>query len=166
MKSALIVVSLLLTLALSACGYVHTATIKPSDGAQAPREVVLAPVQVTSVEQNADALTLNAQWNQMATDQLQAMLAGKKIAVAPDAPTSILCRINVEYGNRAVRYFVGFGAGKGNIDVSIVLQDKDGKTLYSTDSKAHLAVGLFGGGMRGVVSDAIQDAVNAFGAKL
>ena len=165
-RIASVVLSVLVMLAFSACGYVHTATIKPAHSAQAPKEVVLAPVQVTSVEQNADALSLDAQWNKMASDQLQAMLAGRKIAVVADAPTTVLCRIQVRYGNRAARYFVGFGAGRGDIDVSIVLQDKDGKALYSTDSKAHLAVGLFGGGMSGVVSDAIQAAVTEFGAKL
>jgi len=165
-RIASIVVSLLVTLALSGCGNVHTETIKPSEIAQPPREVVLAPVQVTSVEQDADVITMDAQWSKMATEQLQTMLAGKKIAISPDAPATVLCRIQVRYGNRAMRYLVGFGAGRGNIDVSIGLQDKDGKTLFTTDSKAHLAVGLFGGDMPGVVSDAIQAAVTEFGSKL
>ena len=102
----------------------------------------------------------------MAIEELQSFFANKKIAVASDAPATVLCRIEVTYGNRALRYFVGFGAGAGHIQVTVELQDKTGRILYATDSKADLAVGVFGGDMAQVVRNTIQAAVKEFGSRL
>ena len=151
---------------LSACGGVHNVVTKQPSGIDRIMAATIAPVEVVSKEQNADALSLNAQWKKMAEDELQSLFVSKKIAFSPESQATVVCRISVVYGNRALRYWVGFGAGSGSITVALELKDKNGDVQYATESKAHLAVGSFGGDMSDVARKAIQTAVNEFGSKL
>lgn len=153
-------------LTLSACGGVHSVVSKQPSGIDGIRAVTIAPVEVVSKEQNADALSLNAQWKKMAEDELQSLFASKKISISPNSQGTVVCRINVVYGNRALRYWVGFGAGSGSLTVTLELKDKTGNVQYATESKADLAVGAFGGDMSNVAGKAIQTAVKEFGSKL
>ena len=159
--------SMLVGLTLSACGGVHNVVTKQPSGIDSIKLVTVAPVEVTSKEQNTDALSLNAQWKRMAEDELQSLLTSKKIATSSNnSQATVVCRINVVYGNRALRYWVGFGAGSGSLTVTIELKDKSGNVQYATDSKADLAVGAFGGDISDVARKAIQTAVKEFGSRL
>lgn len=151
---------------LSACGHVHSRATTQPDGLVVVKEVTSVSVDVTSEEQNPDALELNRQWKNMATDELRTMLGSKKIAISDTGDASVECRIEVVYGNRALRYFVGFGAGTGHFRVIVELKNKQGKVLYSTLSEADLSVGAFGGSMSNVAHDAIKAAVKEFGSRL
>lgn len=167
MKNRLCLVAMLVfTALLSACGGVHSTIDTPRDSSVVVKEVTLLPVRVDSKEQNADALALNEQWKTMAAEELQTMMASKSIARSNDSEATVACHIDVEYGNRALRYLVGFGAGAGHMKVSIELKDKSGKVLYASNSKADLAMGMFGGDMKQVANDAITAAVKQFGAQL
>jgi hypothetical protein len=139
---------------------------KQPNGIDGIRAVTIAPVEVVSKEQNVDALSLNTQWKKMAEDELQTLFASKKISTSPNSQSTVVCRINVVYGNRALRYWVGFGAGSGSLTVTLELKDKNGNVQYATESKADLAVGAFGGDMSDVARKAIQTAVKEFGSKL
>lgn len=153
-------------LALSACGAVHNRVITPPDNLAVLKQVTLLPVEVMSKEQNPDALSLNAQWKTMAADELQSLLVSKNLAVSSNGQATVGCRIEVTYGNRAVRYFVGFGAGAGHMRVTIELKDSMGTVRYAANSEADLAVGLFGGDMAQVARKTIQAAVKEFAAQL
>lgn len=152
-------------LALSACGGVHSVVSRQPTGIDGIRAVAIAPVEVVSKEQNANALALNAQWKKSCEEELQSLFAGKKISVSSDSPATVACRINVVYGNKALRYWVGFGAGSGGLTVTIELKDRGGNVQYATESRADLAVGAFGGNMSEVARKAIQTAVKEFGSK-
>jgi hypothetical protein len=121
---------------------------------------------VVSKEQNPDALSLNAQWKTMATDELQSLLVSKNIAASSNGQATVGCRIEVAYGNRALRYFVGFGAGAGHMRVTIELKDSTGTVRYAANSEADLAIGAFGGDMSQVARKTIQAAVKEFAAHL
>lgn len=153
-------------LMLSGCGGIHNMVTKQPDGIGMIKAVAIAPVEVISKEQNADALSLNAQWKKMAEDELQSLLVSKNITVSNNTQATIVCRINAVYGNRALRYWVGFGAGSGSLQVNIELKDNNGNVRYATVSKAKLAVGAFGGDMSKVAREAIQTAVKDFGSRL
>ena len=167
MKEYLSVLAFILFgLVLSACGGVHSVVLKQPSGIDGIKAVTLIPVEVTSKEQNADAQSLNAQWKKMAEEELQSLFASKKISTSSNSQATVVCRINVVYGNRALRYWVGFGAGSGSLTVVIELKDKNGNVQYATESKADLAVGALGGDMSDVARKAIQTAVKEFGSKL
>lgn len=151
---------------LSACGGVHNTVSRQPDAVGVIKTVTILPIEATSKEQNADALALNAEWQAMAETELKTLLNNRKISVTSDAQTSISCRINTVYGSRALRYWVGFGAGKGSLEITIELKDSSGVVKYATVTKADLAIGAFGGSMSKVARKAIQGAVAEFGSRL
>jgi hypothetical protein len=71
--------------------------------------------------------------------------------------------IDLEYGNRAFRYWLGFGAGKGSVDSRLTVIDP-----ITRDEKLHavaesdLAIGGFGGDMENVLKKNIKLLVQQF----
>ncbi|MGH8032433.1 MAG: DUF4410 domain-containing protein [Luteimonas sp.] len=156
----------LLAIVLSACGGVrHTVTTPPGEAFDA-KQVTLLPTEVSSKEQTPEALSLNAQWREMATKQLQSLLAARHITTSAGSQTQVACKIEVTYGSRAKRYLLGFGAGAGHVRTTIEIREPDGKVRYSASSDADLAIGLFGGDMSNVVEKTIKAAVEEFGTHL
>jgi Domain of unknown function (DUF4410) len=167
MKSSLLRASIVfVALTLSACGGIHSVVTKQPSGITGIKAVTVAPVEVASHEQNVDAVALNAQLKKVAEDELRSHLASKNIAVSATSQATVVGRINVVYGNRALRYWVGFGAGAGSLTITIELKDRSGNVQYATETKSDLAVGMFGGDMSAVARSAIQAAVKEFGSKL
>lgn len=82
------------------------------------------------------------------------------------APTLILTGVITEYnrGNRAQRYFVGFGAGAAKISCSIRLTDKaTGEVVFEKLVEGVLGAGLFGGSSSealNILAAKITDAIN------
>ncbi len=129
------------------------------------QEATLLPGEVVSREKNENALSLNKQWEDMARGELQILPANKRISDKPDATANISCRVDIVYGSRAARYFVGFGAGSGSVAVAIEMRDCGG-VRYATNSKAHLGGGVFGADMAHVIRSPIRQSVAEFGACL
>ena len=154
----------MMTAALTACGMAHTSVTTPASNLTAVKQVALRPVQVSSAEQNADAAALNEEFRQMALSELQSLMASKGIVTSPTADSKVGCNIDVTYGNRALRYFVGFGAGAGHVKIHTEMTDGSGAVRYATNTEADLAVGGFGGDMSSVVRDAVRDAMKEFSA--
>ena len=160
----LVIISVALT--VSACGGIQSVITKQPSGLTGIKAVQIASIAVESREQNADALALNAQWKKMAEDELRSQLNAKNIDTPAAGQATVVCRINVVYGNRALRYWVGFGAGAGSLTMVIELKDKAGNVQYATETKSDLAVGAFGGDMATVARSAIQAGVKEFASKL
>ena len=152
--------------ALTACGGVHNTVITEPSNGFIIEQTTLLPVSVKSRETNKDAQALNAKWKSMAESQLRTLLNNENIKIVKDSTTTVNCTIDVTYGNQALRYFVGFGAGSGHINVTIEMRDANGEVLYATKSEADLAVGFFGGNMSSVANKTIESAVQEFGSKL
>jgi hypothetical protein len=158
----------LVAVLLSACGTTHSTIVKQPESLATVKiqETSLGPIQVNSTEQDPDSLALNERWSKLMMEELQSLLANKKISENANANTAICCRINITYGSQALRYWVGFGAGAGSIDVTLELRDASGNSRYATNSRADLKIGAFGGDMPGVIRDSIQKAVSEFGSRL
>lgn len=159
---------LALAVGLSACGRTHTKIVQQPENISPVnlQEVTLAPVQVTSKEDDTESRSMNEQWAKMAKDKLESLLVNKKIAEKSGANATIVCRIDLTYGSRALRYWVGMGAGTGRVDITIELRNTTGEVRYATNSRANLGIGVFGGDMSQVIENAIQKAVTDFGARL
>ncbi len=150
---------------LFACGSVnHRIAVQPQNNLSL-KQVKLMPVEVISKEQNSDALALNAQCKEIATYELQILLQDKNISLN-NSDIVVDCLIYVVYGDRALRYCVGFGAGSGYMSVTIELKNVQGTVLYATNSQAVLTMGLFGGDMSQVARNTIVAAVKEFGIQL
>jgi|GEM_PF-6613309 len=155
----------LAALALTGCGRVHNNVIvdQPPATMQWPSSVNIASIEVTSKEQNEDAQRINADLKTEMEAQLKEMLASKNIAVSTHARNTIVANIRVVYGNRALRFWVGFGAGSGSVIVDVALKNPLGRTMYAAQSKADLSIGL---DMAKVSKKAIEEAVEELGDKL
>lgn len=149
----------------SACGGVHTTMLTQPVDIVGFKQVGLAPIQVTSTEQNPDALALNDQLRRSALNELQGLFISKSIDTSGIPQGTVECTINVTYGNRALRYFVGFGAGSGHMHIALTLKDSKGTVRYATASDADLAIGAFGGNMSDVAEKTIHAAVQDFGSR-
>ncbi|MDO4224064.1 MAG: DUF4410 domain-containing protein [Acinetobacter sp.] len=60
-------------------------------------------------------------------------------------------------GNRALRYFVGFGAGKATATISVKLTDETGQNLGQVSTDTALYIGAFGGDAKGIIDKAAKD---------
>lgn len=66
----------------------------------------------------------------------------------------IKCKfISYDAGNRALRYWVGFGAGSGHSDISVELFNSENQKVSSFRVKADLSVGAFGGNAENMIKD-------------
>ena len=61
-------------------------------------------------------------------------------------------------GNRALRTLVGFGAGRGTMEIMTSLTDKKGNALGNVTTNAALNMGFFGGSLEKVVRQAAQES--------
>jgi len=76
---------------------------------------------------------------------------------------SLKLDIDINYGNKALRYFVGYGAGKGTIHSDLKVIDKaTGKIKFHADSKSELKIGAFGGDMKKVIKKNIDILLNKY----
>lgn len=62
-----------------------------------------------------------------------------------------------DQGNRALRYLVGFGAGKATAKVNVALYDKDGNHLGDVNTDTSLSMGGFGGDANDMAGKAAKD---------
>lgn len=70
-------------------------------------------------------------------------------------------------GNRALRMFVGFGAGKGTMEIVTSLTDKNGKILGSVTTQASLRMGFFGGSLNKIIrAAAVNTAKEIYRSRL
>lgn len=61
-------------------------------------------------------------------------------------------------GNQALRYFVGFGAGKGELVVKTSFYDSKTDTLLGEiETKGELSIGAFGGSFDGTLEKVAED---------
>lgn len=65
---------------------------------------------------------------------------------------------NFNEGNRALRYWVGFGAGKATSKIVTTLVDKEsGKIVGNIQTDGMLAMGVFGGNSKDVLKRSAKD---------
>lgn len=179
----LLVAGLLLLLSGCSSGPVKTQTESPD--LDRYRYAYVADVVVNSAEQTANAKKENAEVEQFARAELRRIIDGSRYrylaarpASAPpsgidgetpaegDAPVpdklsrtlAVNLSMNITWGSRALRYIVGFGAGKGRISSTLTVKDAaSGVVKYRSSKDSMLAMGLFGGSMEPVVRENIAD---------
>lgn len=65
-----------------------------------------------------------------------------------------------DQGNRALRYFVGFGAGKAETTILTIIKNKSGKNIGNIKTNADLKIGFFGGNAEQIIKNAAVDVAN------
>ena len=71
--------------------------------------------------------------------------------------------VDLVYGNRAARYFGGFGAGKGSVDSVLSVMDPSTKVVkFKAVSESDLSMGAFGGDMQSVLKSNIKELIKQY----
>jgi len=147
---------LLLTVALGACGHAHARINVPASDPASLRQVQLGTVSVVCTDKNA-ATNAPLQeklrgWQQLADQQLRATLAASSTQLVQPSATDgtrvpvLSLTSEVRYGNRALRWAVGFGAGAGGVNSRLVATDQStGTTIFQASAESDLAIGAAGG---------------------
>ena len=149
---------------LCGCGAAHIKKITDAYNLGNYKNIYVADVSVNSTEQKEDLVALNESFSKDAKEEIIRTLEKKTNYLLIDKPDQnvnqtliIETEIKIAYGNRALRYFVGFGAGKGSVVSTLRVKDNvSGGIKLELVSESDLAVGIFGGDMRQVVKENIK----------
>lgn len=157
-----------LVLILTSCGRVHHRVITQAEYFPELKQVKLVPTEVKSREQHKHARDINEQVRIKADDRFQGIIVSKGIEISDACESVLSCRVYVRYGNRALRYFVGYGAGAGRVSVKIELKDNQDTIIYATETTSDLAmtVGDVGGDMIPLIDKVIGQAMDKFVEKM
>ncbi|GEM_PF-941337 len=116
--------------------------------------VYIRNVEVYSNERNAaknDALQERiSEWKQFAREQLDTYVNSSDLTLvnAKNRNETLIIDMDVEvvYGNRFLRWFVGFGAGRGKVDTVLTVYDaKTNKIKFKAVADSDLKGGNAGG---------------------
>ena len=160
---------------LYGCGAAHVRTEMASPDLHQYGKVFISDVRVYSKEEAAkDNVELQAkmrEWELFARNELEGYVKNSHYQLIDQIPSGtqqILffdLDINLTYGNRALRYWVGFGAGKGGVYSVLTASDsKTGEEKLRAVAESDLAMGAFGGDMQTVLKDNIKKLVDQYPA--
>jgi Domain of unknown function (DUF4410) len=166
----------------SAAALLMTAAIVAGCSSQNVRRAVVADdlYQYTTVY-ISDARVYSEEQNAATNEELQRQMAeyasrfrtelaahftqqGYRVVDAmPASSDSVLVAeldMNLAYGSRAARYWVGMGAGQGGVTSSLTMTDaRTGAQKFFIDLESALTGGWTGGNMMGVLEDAFAALV-------
>ncbi|GAB1266190.1 hypothetical protein NBRC116493_34730 [Aurantivibrio infirmus] len=170
-NTALLLLASLLTM-LVGCGSVHTRTDIAGESLDQYKIAYIVEPKVYSMEEAAETNKALQDklwsWKSFAQKDLESYFHGNGYKVVFDLPNvytqeimMVDLDVNVKYGNRALRYWVGFGAGAGSVDSVLKIMDlESGEELFKAVAESDLSVGRYGGDVGAVVKKNIQALVN------
>lgn len=68
--------------------------------------------------------------------------------------------VQLNKGNQATRYFIGFGAGKGTLTIEVTFKSRDGRQLGKINVGGEISGGFFGGDFESAIDKAAQQAAS------
>lgn len=164
---------LLLVTTLYGCGAAHVRTDVASSDLHQYDKVFISEVKVHSQEaaaqDNAELQTQMDEWEVFARGELENYVNDShyQLISQPPAITEKALIINLDidltYGNRALRYWVGFGAGKGGVYSVLTAADSEtGVEKFRAVAESDLVMGGFGGDIEAVLKQNIWELVDQY----
>ena len=154
-KIALITTSLLI---ITACASTNTLVTKKTDSIYSQKSYLIENINDISHEQDPNQKEYIIYF-QESLDKALINANFKKDSFNND--TIIKYNISMDEGNRALRYFVGFGAGQAKALIKVnIINNSDQKSLIELDTEATLSIGVFGGDAKGILDNAAIDIVS------
>ena len=166
--SSIVLVSLFLF--LTGCGAAHVKTDIQSQKFTQYDNILIQSVKVYSKEVSAkDNQALQEKlrrWQSFASGQIQEYVRDSKftpvasLRTARGATLLLDLDVDVQYGNRALRWAVGFGAGKGGVYSVLTIKDaRTGEIVYKSQADSDLSVGAAGGDIGSVLESNIKKLI-------
>ena len=169
-QSLVVVIALL---GLYGCGSAQVKTDTQTPDMRQYDNVLIRDVKVYSLEEAAkdnDELQKKLQqWASFSKTELEGYarrspyelvnslknVSGKTLIVDLD--------VNVKYGNRALRWAIGFGAGSGAVDSTLTMRDANsGKVKFHSQAHSDLSIGFAGGDMELVLQENIRELLKDY----
>lgn len=158
---------------LTACGAAHVRTDVNANDLFSYDNVLIKEVKVYSLEAAAkdnDALQLKLKdWEMFSRNELESYVENSqyKLVDSIDAATGqtllVDLDVNVTYGNRALRWAVGFGAGKGGVNSVLTVKDaQSGEVKFRARADSDLSMGGAGGDVGAVLKRNIRKLVDQY----
>ncbi|WP_163558678.1 DUF4410 domain-containing protein [Halomonas sp. NO4] len=156
-----------LLLLLAGCGTAHVRTDQAAAGLDEYPWVQVLEVEVNSTEQENNHLRLNREFSDYATHRIRGVIQDSGFyqlvdAASVEGPDALVVEthMNITYGSRAKRYWIGFGAGKGMVrTVLAIRRAEDSTKLLQLASDTDLSIGAFGGSMDIAIRENIDELV-------
>lgn len=165
-----IVVLLLAFTAPIGCGRAKVKFLKAPESGSSYKNIQVGDVVVTSDKQGEKYDDLNTKFASYAKETFIKVLKTKGIYnVAEGSSTDVFTlesKTDIAYGSRALRYFVGFGAGTGYCTTILEVKDSSGEVKIKTETKSKLSMGGFGGSMDKVIKNNIKLAIKRLVSQL
>lgn len=152
---------------LQSCGSAHVKPNIVSGDLNEYATASISSINIESREQNGDSLEMNRAMEAYAREKLGLLISEnlyiEQTAAAVDGHLEFNLEMDIVYGSRAARYWVGFGAGKGTVRSSFTVVDSKTKQVkYSSTGESDLAMGAFGGSMEAVIKKNIDKLLEGF----
>lgn len=137
---------------LAACASGTTTVLEPAArGAQAPAETL----RLVSVE---DSVPGHQEFKQaFAAELRERLIDDGRFSEGGDLIVEYRV-VQLDEGSRALRYVVGFGAGKGALIIEVRYLNAEGEELGRIHVGGEISGGLFGGGFSAAVDEAAREA--------
>ena len=160
-KRAWMLAAILAALTLSACATGTTTVVAPAQVGQG------ATYPTLKLESATDTVTVPPQARTHFDARLNEYLYAKDSGFTPGDSLIVRYRfIQFDEGSRALRYLLGFGAGKGTMTVEVIFLDKSQKELAKINVGGEISMGVFGGDFDEAISRAAKEvatyAINTF----
>lgn len=161
---------------LNGCGTAHTRTDVQAQNIESYQNILIQEVKVYSNEEaakkNAPLQEKLRNWETYSRNQLEQYIKDSKYTLINsideiEGKTLLVdLDVNVQYGNRALRWAVGFGAGKGGVDSVLIFKDSvTGDIKYKAYANSDLSMGGGGGDIDDVLKKNIEKLLKQhFGA--
>ena len=158
-------VTFCLLLLIQACGRTHIKPIITSDLNQYTHAYI-SEINIKSKEKNSDALEINENMKAYTHDEFKKFIKKERFRQATSSDFNALefkVDVDIIYGSRALRYWVGFGAGKGIVKSTFeAIDSHTGEVKYSASGASHLIMGFLGGSMKKVIRNNIHRLLAKF----
>jgi hypothetical protein len=125
--------------------------------------------QEDAAKTNAALQRKLAEWETYTRGELDRSLraSGYKLLTELPADSSrtliVDAKLDVRYGNRALRYWAGFGAGKGGVNsVLTAIDSKTQQEEFRASAASDLAIGAFGGDIGDVLKENVGKLIAQF----
>lgn len=158
---------------LSACGVAHVKTDIQSKDLTGYENILIGEVNVYSEEpaakNNVKLQKKLKDWEAYSLKQLNEYVSSSNYNLVTsldgaEGDTLLMdLDINVQYGNRALRWVVGFGAGKGGVDSILTVKDaKTGEVKHKIHADSDLSIGSAGGDIGDVLEKNIRKLIEQY----
>jgi hypothetical protein len=141
---------LVCAIALTACG----ATVTVMNAPQLAPEAVYPTLKIESA---TDTVEIPAEARAHFEKRLNEYLFTKTSGFTPGDSLTLRYRfIQFDEGSRALRYLIGFGAGKGKMTAEITFLDRDQTELGKISVEGEIIMGILGGDFDAAISAAAK----------